>query len=86
MLTQRGYRVICAGAKPARTLLEADRASVQLLITNKPLEFAAFSDLPVVYLAASPDPAALVPFVYCRALAKPFHPRRLMECVAQLLP
>ena len=59
---------------------------MQLLITNTPLVFAAFPDLPVLYLAASPDPAAVEPFASSRSLAKPFHPRRLLEFVAQLLP
>jgi DNA-binding response OmpR family regulator len=85
-LTHQGYKVICATAGVARAILRRDRESVKLLVTNTPLEFAAFPDLPVLYLAACPDPAQIDPFADSLALAKPFHPRRLFECVAQLIP
>lgn len=85
-LTHQGYAVICATAGVARALLRRDRGAVKILVTNAPGEFAAFPDLPLLYLAACPDPALTEPFARSLSLAKPFHPRDLFECVAQLLP
>lgn len=86
VLSQRGYEVICSRTGGAHSLLQRDRAKVDVLVTNVPLEFADFPDLPVLYVAASPDPEATLGFERCVALQKPFQARRLFECIQQLVP
>jgi hypothetical protein len=77
--------VICADQHDACTFLREGLEKVNLLITNTPAAFAEFGDLPVLYLAALPDPAAIQPFRRCAALRKPFHPTQLLNHIAQLL-
>ncbi|MDE3168493.1 MAG: hypothetical protein KGN36_22005 [Acidobacteriota bacterium] len=77
--------MVCATAGTARAMLRRDRGSIQVLVTNMPLEFAAHPDVPVLYLDAFPDPTIADAFVKSRVLAKPFHPRLLFESVAQLI-
>ena len=84
-LEQRGYRVICATADAARATLGRDSGTVDLLITNTPLVFADSAGLPLLYLAACPDEKVIEPFDRALALAKPFHPRQLFDCVRRLL-
>jgi hypothetical protein len=66
-------------------MLRDGRAGFDLLITNKPLEFAARPDMPILYLAATPELDAIRGFRRALTLAKPFHPRDLFECIQQLL-
>jgi hypothetical protein len=86
VLIHRGYQVICTRPGNARALLRHDRASVHVLVTNVPLDFAAFPDLPVLYVAASPDPEVACGFEHCVSLRKPFQARQLYDCIEQLLP
>jgi DNA-binding response OmpR family regulator len=85
-LSRRGYKVICAEAADALAVLREGPVRIDLLITNAPMSFAEFGDLPVLYLAACPDPSALQCFRRCLALRKPFHPKQLLSHIAQLLP
>ena len=86
LLSHQGFQVTCANLTVARELLRKDRNKVDVLITNRPLEFTATLDVPVLYLAACPDPRALTNFRRATFLAKPFDPRTLLECLRRLLP
>jgi DNA-binding response OmpR family regulator len=84
-LERRGYEVICAEPPDALQLLRDGACPVDLLITNTPSLFTGFLDVPVLYLAACPDPAVTQEFRECIALRKPFHPAQLMNHVADLM-
>ena len=86
VLIHRGYQVICTRPGNAQALLRHDRASVHVLVTNVPLDFVAFPDLPVLSVAASPDPEVACGFEHCVSLRKPFQARQLYDCIEQLLP
>lgn len=86
VLVHRGYQVICTRPGNARALLRRDRTSVHVLVTNVPLDFAAFPDVPVLYVAAAPDPEVACGFERCLSLRKPFQARQLFDCIQQLLP
>jgi hypothetical protein len=69
-----------------RMLRDADWV-VSLLITNQPARFLEFADtVPLIYIAAFPDPALANRFRHCRMLCKPFLPAELIECAAELAP
>ena len=87
MLLQReGFQVITANASEGAGILRACESRVSLLITNTPTKFAEFGErVPLLYLAAFPDPALTRGFRCHRALSKPFAPEVLMECVRSLL-
>ncbi|MCU1233213.1 MAG: response regulator receiver protein [Candidatus Solibacter sp.] len=68
-------------------LLRSGDCGIGLLITNVPARFTEFADrVPLLYIAAFPDPNEVSPFRTCRVLRKPFHPEQLINCVEQLLP
>jgi hypothetical protein len=57
----------------------------QLVITNRPEDFLPFAGtLPMLYIAASPDPAMALRFSNCRVLCKPFRNADLLEAVDEL--
>jgi DNA-binding response OmpR family regulator len=85
-LTQKGYEVVCAGADDALTMLGDPQKRVALLITNSPAPFSGFPQLPVLYLAAVPEPEPMRAFEHCRVLRKPFHPAQLFASIRELLP
>jgi hypothetical protein len=85
LLKSRKYDVVLATAAGARVILQADPACVDLLMTNTPLEFTFFPELPLLYLAANPVPEAIEGFTRALALSKPFHPRDLFDCIRRLL-
>jgi hypothetical protein len=85
-LAQRGYDVVCAAPDDALTLLCDPQRRVSLLITNTPAAFDGFPDLPLLYVAAIPEPERMRPFQRCRALRKPFLPAQLFASVRELLP
>ena len=85
-LIQGGYDVVCAGPDDARTLLSDPHQHVDLLITNMPAAFDGFPDVPILYLAAIPEPERMRPFHRCRALSKPFHRAQLFASIRELLP
>jgi hypothetical protein len=85
ILTKRGHRVICESVDRAQSRLESEPDSIDLLITNTPLEFAAAPQVPLLYVAASPDPERIRTFARARMLAKPFHPRDMLIHLRELL-
>lgn len=86
ILERKGYRVIPAKAGDGVELLRSGDREISLVITNIPAVFAEFADrVPLLYLSAYPDPAAVSPFRSSRVLSKPFHPDQLLSCVEQLL-
>ena len=86
VLQRRGYRVIPVDALEAVALMRAPSAEIGLVITNLPSAFAEFADrLPLLYLAALPDPEVTAAFPSNRVLSKPFHPNQLLACVESLL-
>ena len=69
VLSRGGYRVICASAKAAAAMLR-EGEQIDLLITNTPQQFTDFPDLPLIYMAASPDPGAVVAFRHCLKISQ----------------
>ena len=85
ILARHGYRVVEYTAPFAIELLRSGAEQVSLIITNAPGEFLAFADvLPVLYLAAAPDPELAARFRHCRCLRKPFLAEDLVAAVADL--
>jgi len=86
LLTGQGYRVALASVSHGLELLRSAQAIPDLLITNQPAPFATMGDsLPLLYLAASPDPQQAAAFPNCSTLRKPFEPRQLLEAVRHLV-
>jgi CheY-like chemotaxis protein len=83
-LERQGHHVVCAVPAHAAELLES--GDVDLLVTNTPQTFADFGGrIPLLYLAAFPDPAAAVDFTRWLSLRKPFQTTELVGLVQQLL-
>jgi DNA-binding response OmpR family regulator len=85
-LSRKGYQVMCVDRAAALTLLGDATQRIDLLITNTPRAFAAFPGVPLLYLAALPDPAAMRGFQRCASLRKPFLPAELLQRVEHLIP
>ncbi len=87
ILKRQGYVVLEAELADAlRTLRDGLRA-VSLLITNVPAHFFEFAEtLPLIYVAAFPDPELADRFRRCRTLRKPFRPGELTAHAAELAP
>lgn len=84
ILTRAGFSVTEAepwhGVNYLREQLEFD-----LLITNSPTPFLEFADrIPVLYMAASPDPKVAACFRKCAMLQKPFRPSDLVALAGEL--
>jgi hypothetical protein len=87
ILKRGGRPVVEADGDGALRILRAGDSAVALLITNKPARFLEFAGtLPLLYIAAFPDPALADRFRRCRMLRKPFAPVDLMACAAELAP
>lgn len=85
ILKREGYVVVEAELGKALRALRDEPGAVSLLITNGPAHFLEFAGtLPVLYVAASPDPALAGRFRCCRTLRKPFRPADLLLRVAEL--
>ncbi len=85
ILTRHGYRVVEYAAPYAVELLRSGAEQIHLIITNHPDEFLAFADvLPILYMAAAPDPELAARFLRCRSLRKPFVAEDLLAAVAEL--
>ena len=85
LLTRRGYRIVDSSARQIATLLKENAGHVDLVITNTPgdlLEFAP--ELPLLYLAAAPDPDLAARFRHCRTVHKPFQAQQLVSAVEEL--
>ncbi len=85
ILTRHGYEVVEYAPHRVVDLLRSGAEQVSLIITNEPSEFLAFAEaLPVLYLAAAPDPELAACFRRCRCLRKPFLAEDLVAAVAEL--
>lgn len=86
LLTKHGYQVVFAAGPQGLDLLRTGEATPDLLVTNQPAIFAAVGDsLPLLYLAAFPEPEQASAFPICGTLRKPFQPRQLLEAVQDLV-
>ena len=85
LLAPRNYEVAFASPSVARLILQEDPGSVDVLITNAPLQFTKTPDVALLYLSSNPVPEAIQSFAHARPLTKPFHPRELFECLRELL-
>ena len=85
VLKKHGYRVVGSSASNTIEMIESGREPVELVITNEPGEFMSVAGkVPLLYLAAVPDPAMGSHFAYFRALSKPFRPEELLAAVEEL--
>ena len=85
LLGRSGYQAQAAAQDYRQTLLEGGSLP-SVLITNQPSLFLAFADeLPLLYVAAMPDPQLASMFRHCRVLRKPFHASDLVASVDQLM-
>lgn len=86
ILTRGGYTVVQAEPRLAFELLRDPAEKFALLITNQPYLFFDFAaSIPVLYVAAAPEPAWIVRLPRCRALHKPFRPQELIELTRELV-
>jgi hypothetical protein len=86
ILGRKGYYVMSLEAAEGAAMLRSGEQNVALLITNHPSAFTEFSQLvPLLYLAAFPEPAVASQFRASRLLPKPFHPEQFMTCVEELV-
>src|SRR6266496_4452894 len=70
-LERMGHHVRCATPAEAVRLLES--GAIDLLVTNTPGEFSQFgATVPLLYIAAFPDPVAAAAFQRWLPLRKPF--------------
>jgi CheY-like chemotaxis protein len=83
ILRRFGYTVsVCDIPETLARMRSGNRVMV---ITNTPAPFLEFAGaVPLLYLGASPDPDLAGHFQRCYTLAKPFHPRDLLNAVRQL--
>jgi hypothetical protein len=83
-LERLGYTVICATVAEAKRFLQSDKAD--LLVTNTPGEFGEFgASIPLLYIAAFPDPAHATSFRQWLPLRKPFQSVELTAALERLL-
>jgi hypothetical protein len=85
LLVKHGFQIVENDARLTRQLMESGELKPDVLITNAPDAFADIAaKLPVVYLAAAPDPALVEPFRLSRMLRKPFQAHQLLEALSEL--
>jgi len=83
-LERMGHVVICA--MPAEALRLIHGGEVDLLVTNAPYDFAEVGEvIPLLYVAAFPDPAAAAGFRRWVPLRKPFQTGELSTAIEHLL-
>ena len=86
VLERQGYKVLSGGVRHGLAALRDGSQEVQLLITNVPAAFTEFAGrVPLLYMAALPDPSLASQYRNRRALSKPFHPHDLLASVQELL-
>ena len=85
ILKRGGYRVTEADPNHGLDCLRNKTESFTLLVTNSPEGFLEFAKtVPVIYVAAMPDPELAQRFRHCAMLPKPFVPHRLIELAGEL--
>lgn len=85
ILQRRGHKVIVGEPDRVSGLLRDGRLEALVVITNRPEAFLPLADtLPMLYIAANPDPALAIQFPICRVLRKPFRNDDLLEAVEEL--
>ena len=86
LLERQGYKVGSGEVPHGLAALRDGGQKVRLLITNVPAAFTEFADrVPLLYLAALPDPSLASQYRNRRVLSKPFHPHDLLASVQELL-
>ena len=86
ILGRKGDPVMSLEAPEGAAMLRSGDQDVALLITNHPSAFVEFSQrVPLLYLAAFPEPAMAAPFRASRLLPKPFQTDQFMSCVEELV-
>jgi len=85
VLQKRGHKVVTGDAVRVSELLRQGKVDADVVITNQPEAFLEFAGrLPLLYIAANPDPELASRFSQCRALPKPFRNEELLRAVEQL--
>ena len=85
LLVKHGFQIVENDVRLTRRLMESGELKPDILITNVPDAFAGFAaHLPVVYLAAAPDPTLVEPFRFSRMVRKPFQAQQLLEALSEL--
>lgn len=86
VLRKRGYDAVECDLSRGVELMRENPSRFDVLITNSPAAFvASASEVPLLYLAACPDPELTEPFKTARVLRKPFKPVDLFAAVDDLL-
>jgi hypothetical protein len=85
VLQRHGHKVVTGEAVYSSELVRQGRIAADVVITNDPEAFLPLAGtLPLLYIAASPDPELASKFAACRVLRKPFHNDELLEAVEDL--
>jgi hypothetical protein len=85
LLLKHGFQIVENDTRVTRRLMESGDLKPDVLITNDPTTFAGFAAyLPVVYLAAAPDPALVARFKLSRMVRKPFEAEQLLQALNEL--
>ena len=85
LLVKYGFRIAENDVRLTRKLMESGELKPNVLITNDPDAFAGFAaELPVLYLAAAPDPARVEAFRNARMVRKPFQAQQLLAALSEL--
>jgi len=85
VLQRHGHKVVIVQPEQCADLKRSGIPPADLVVTNRPEAFLPFADtLPVIYIAASPDPVLASQFHMCRVLPKPFRNDDLLEAVGEL--
>jgi len=86
VLKRRGYVVVSADAAHAIEMIESGSDTIELVITNSPVNFESVAQrVPMLYIAAVPDLEIASHFRTCRTLNKPFLPEQLITAVEELV-
>ena len=85
VLQRHGHHVVIAEASRASQCLREGGVTADLVITNQPEAFLLLAaTVPMLYIAANPDPDLAAQFHNCQVLRKPFRNDALLEAVDEL--
>lgn len=85
-LVRHGYTVQSSEFHDAVAGIRTGGMSPDLLITNRPSLFRDIAAaIPLLYIAAFPDPGEISGFCRAHMLRKPFRPEQLLSAVVSLL-